>query len=142
MSQHTPGPWELHAMDDQCVWSLRIRDGNSATIVSMKSRKPFSEADIANAHLMAAAIHSLTPRRKKPIVINGTSIEAPGLGRPEEVGAITAPSQARFFYDRRMGDIRKDVPVPTHGSSNPCASVAMPLDGLAAGKAQTSWSMP
>jgi len=53
----------------------------------------------------------LTPRRKGVIVIDGTSIEALGFDSPDSFGARTAPSQARFFYGRRMGDIREDVPV-------------------------------
>ena len=77
MTKHTPGPWELHAMDDQCMWSLRIRDGNGATIVAIKSRKPFSDADRANAHLMAAAPEMLAALHlvdKYLAWLNGTAV--------------------------------------------------------------------
>ena len=72
-----------------------------------------SSADSFTASVILAAggIIPLTPRRKGSIIIHGTSIEAPGFDDPDSFGAPTAPSRVRFFYDRRMGDIRKDVPV-------------------------------
>ena len=84
----------------------------------------------------------LTPRHREPIVIHGTSIEAPGFDSPEDLGAPTVPFRVRFSYDRRMGDIRKGVPVPRHGSVNPRASVARFLTGSAASKATCLGAAP
>ena len=76
-----------------------------------QTRTLSADSFTASVILAAGGIIPLTPRRKGPIIIHGTSIEAPGFDSPEGIGAPTVPFRVRFFYDRRMGDIRKDVPV-------------------------------
>ena len=73
----------------------------------------------------------LTPGRKESIIINGTSIEAPGLGNPEDLGAPTAPLRVRFSYDRRMGDTRNGVPaLRSTGRPTPVRLSPRPWKGM------------